>query len=216
MSKILLNVCTSGHVNLDLVMLLLYQRSASKHEVTINISKRYPISANMNSCVDIFLNDKSYDWIVFIEQDIVPKMDFLNIIDDLPDFINVVSGWYRIARTKEEVIDASDNYDKFDLIIKYVPDEDKWRPMSNEEISNNTIGNYIACNNSGNGFIFIKRAVIETIHDKFGCCFSENFNAYGNITRSQDADFGYKLWDMGQKVWIDKRYRCYHIKEVYL
>lgn len=214
MSKILLNVCTSGHINLDLIRVLLYAKANKEHQVTINIQKDYPISLNMNKCVDFFLADKSYDWLAFVEQDNVPHIDFLHIIDNLPDHINVVCGWYNTVQTKEQPDGKGVVYDTFSCMG--IVENGHHRLMLSSDVEKNTEGNYIWCNNAGNGCIFIKRHIIEMVKEQYGECFSEGFNNKGERTLSQDADFGTKLKDMGQKVYVDKRQRCYHIKELYL
>jgi len=216
MYKVLLNVCSTGKIYNELMLVLMYAKNNSKHNVTINIQKEYPISYNMNLCVDLFLQDKSYEWLAFVEQDNVPHLNFLNILDDVPEHINIVSGWYNTIRTKEEAKETDTQlYDEFTCMS--ILQDGVQHLMSPELIKKNKVGNYIACNNSGNGCIFIRRWLVEKMVETFGCCFSEDFNLKGKRGMSQDAWFGKQVYEVfGQYIWVDVRQRVYHIKEVWL
>ena len=193
--KFFIGVPTRGKIDVRLAQILLYWQSKYKPTVFFT-DKVIPHSAARNTIVKTFIDQKDYEWVVFVDDDVVPPSNALDIIEEDKAY-DIVAGYAPIIREfKPGEQSIIMNFANFDGQVPPEPEED-----------------YIyEVKNVGFGFIAIKKEVFDKIKKPYFDFFFKDED--GTTVRGEDIYFCDKVREAGFKIMLDPRLKCKHNKEI--
>jgi GT2 family glycosyltransferase len=167
MSSVLIAIPTSGRVTAKLVNWLM-QFSRFNHQVEIFVSEMRPIEANRRRIRKVFL-EKEFDYLIQIDDDILPPIDLLKIIDNNKPICSAG------VKTIKEIGIIS-------LALKETA-ENEYLPLTPTGLTE--------CDAVGGGCVCIHRSVLEKVDYSF---MNENIRAEDFYFCKQAKQNGFTVW----------------------
>lgn len=160
-----------------------------------------PIDCNRNAIVYDFLNNKDADWLLFIDDDMIPKFEF----EDLFKYDKKVVSALTVVMSKG--IPGP-------LIMKKAGDEVngelRYTPVEVSDLKNDGTS-LIPVDGVGTGCLLIHRSVLEKLEAPW---FSFERTEEGEMLLSEDYHFSRRVRDVGVEMFVDSNCICGHGKYV--
>ncbi len=195
--KVYVAVLNEGTVRIELAAVLHDMPFQSKYDVYITYPNDKPISNNRNKIVQDFLAHKEYDYLLMIDDDIIPPKNILNLADFQKDIISAMTFMYQqnmvcplILKKNNEGTYGMAQYKGYEGLVEV-----------------DTVGT---------GCVMLSRKVLEAIKRPFEDVFDEDgVRKYG-----LDISFGKKALEAGFQPYLHLDYPCGHrvvmdLKEIY-
>ena len=194
MKKIFIAIPTTGNIRIELLSFLLNITHNPNYLIKIDVTTSGDICNNRNYLTDRFLQTDS-EWLIFIDSDIVPPMNLLDIIDNSKDIISAINFTWK------------DN-ELIPLIMK----KEKMGYKLDQDIINRK-ENSLRVDAVGLGCFIIKREVFKKINLPY---FEFIYDKKGILINGEDFNFCEKAKKAGFDIWIDKRFITNHFNIVNL
>jgi len=170
-----------------------------RYKLKVEYPTDKPITNNRNKIVQRFLASKEFDYLLMIDDDVVPTPNILDLLDFDKDIITPVMFTRHGTKVYSLVMDRTKDG-------KY-----KNRRLSGKE-------GLVEADASGTGCMFIKREVLEHPDLKFP--FKNLYDADGVKTTGLDFNFCTRAKKAGFKVWVHTDYVASHyilvdLKDIY-
>jgi len=189
--KVYISVLNQGAIRPELVSLLHNLTFQNKYELMISYPSEKPIANNRNTIVQSFLQRPEFDYLMMIDNDIVPPLDILNLVDYQKDIIAPVLFMYQ----QKAVIP---------LILERKPDGlYTTKPFRGHE-------GLTECDAVGTGCIVLSRKVLEAVRKPF----MNEYDADGIKLYGLDIAFCRRAGDIGFKTYCHLDYVCSHHTEL--
>lgn len=159
-----------------------------------------PIINNRNKIVKDFLSKPEYEYLLQIDDTIIPPLDVLDLTLHDKDVVTPLMFAYRQDSIVPLVLEKREG--KKDYKIKNVNGDE----------------GLVEVDSAGTGCIFIHRRVLE--HPKMRFPFKNKWNKDGERILGQDLNFAQRAQDCGFKLWVHLSYIADHwtpmgLKELY-
>jgi hypothetical protein len=192
--SIFLAILNEGTIRVELSKLINYWQMKNDYDITIAYPNDKPIEANRNRLVSTFMKTNC-DWLVQIDDDVVPPPNYLDLILYNKDVISGVCYAYR----QDAIVP---------LVLERNEEDGLWKNMD----VNPTEG-LIEVDSTGTGAMIIHRRVFEN-PEMLKHPFMSIWNEDGTRKKGLDLMFCEKAKANGFKVWMHLQYKCSHIVEV--
>jgi len=189
-------VLNQGWIRTELVQLLVDLTHQGKYRLFLSYPSQKPISYNRNLAVKNFLDKPEYDYLLFLDGDIVPPLNILDLALYDKDIIGGVCFGYLRA-------------ENFGYGI--VPFVMRQNEKGTYDVMNldGTEG-LVECDGIGSGCMLIKREVLEKMKYPFKNIYDED----GIKLRGLDFNFCTESKKKGFKVWAHLNYPCGHYTDM--
>jgi hypothetical protein len=189
--KVYLAILNQGEIRMDLVHWINEVQKQGKYEIITTYPAQKPITYNRNLIVNDFLKSNC-DFLMMIDDDIVPPLNYFNLVDFNEDIISGVCYVWRqgmvlplILKKKEESL-----YD----VCEFNGDE-----------------GLVDVDAVGTGAIIIKRKVLENNKwEELGGWFVNEYSQSGTKKAGNDLEFCRKAKSMGFNIKCHLDYHCSH------
>ncbi len=193
-------VLNQGSIRPELSYLLTDITHQNKYRLYLTYPAGKPISHNRNSIIQDFLKRKEYDYLVMLDSDIIPPLNFLDLVDYQKDVMGAVCFAYMDNSVVPLVLENNPNKGEKPFLVK---------ELNGDE-------GLIEVDAIGSGLIIIKREVLEKVKTPFSNIYDEN----GIKKMGLDLSFCKKAKELGFKVWCHLDYICSHwtvmdLKDIY-
>jgi hypothetical protein len=193
--KIYLAILNEGTIRAELCKVKDYWQSKGDYDIYLAYPCEKPIESNRNKIVQDFLKTDC-EWLVQIDDDCVPPLNYLDLILYNKDIITGVCYAYR----QDSIVP---------LILRKQSKSGLWE---NKEC--NPAEGLIEVDSIGTGAIIIHRRVFTPELQKHP--FESVWNEDGTRKKGQDLHFCEKAKEAGFEIWCHLQYRVAHIVEVNL
>lgn len=187
-------VLNQGSVRPELAYLLTDLTHQNKYRLYLAYPAAKPISNNRNKIVKDFLSKPEYDYLMMLDNDIIPPLNVL----DLVDFDKDVIGGVCFAYMDNAIVPLVVDYNTPENIAK----GDK--PFLVKELEGDE--GLVECDAIGSGLIIMKREVLEKVKAPF----SNRYDEDGIKTMGLDFSFCDKARQLGYKVFAHTDFLCSH------
>jgi GT2 family glycosyltransferase len=168
-------------------------------DVSVSFSYLQPVDANRNGMVKNFLQDESNEWLLMVDNDVVPPKDILRMVDYGED---VVSGTVTIK--KDGV--------PHPVIVKQREDG-QYRRIGlsefDEEVDDET--GLIPVDGVGTGCLLVHRSVLEDMEPPW---FRFVYNEDGTLKLGEDFYFAEQLRQNDVDMFVSSEHLCSHFRKV--
>jgi len=188
--KIYLAILNEGTVRVELIKTIMQWQMNGEYEIYLSFPNDKPIESNRNKIVQDFLKTDC-EWLVQIDDDVVPPVDYLNLITYDKDVISGVCYAYR----QDAIVP---------LVLFKNKKDGLWK---NKEI--NPSDGLIEVDSMGTGAMMIHRRVFVPELQKHP--FQSTWRKDGTRRKGLDLYFCEKAKKLGFKIWCHLRYDCSHI-----
>lgn len=187
--NVFIAILNQGEISesLSKVINMMIQQDAYRIHLAYEAAK--PITNNRNTIVQKFLATKECDYLMMIDDDIVPPPNILKLIDFDKDIITP----FMFTRQKGDIVPLF---------------------LTKNKDGIHDVGDHLnltglqECDATGTGCIIIKRAVLE--HPAMRYPFRNEYDADGVKTKGNDLAFCDRAKEAGFKVWVHLDYVCSH------
>lgn len=195
--KIYIAVLNQGNIRPELVSVLHNLSFQNKYELLISYPSDKPISHNRNTIVQSFLQRKEFDYLIMIDNDIVPPVNILNLVDFQKDIITPTMFMYQQKAIIPLILER-----KSDGLYTT-------KSFEGEE-------GLTECDAVGTGCIVLSRKVLEAVKHPF----QNEYDADGIKLFGLDIAFCRRAKALGFKVYCHLDYLCSHwtsldLKDIY-
>lgn len=168
---------------------------------TLVFKQAMPIDSNRNMIVQDFLKTDN-EWLVFIDDDMIPKFEFHKIFEKIGD-----------RKIVSAVCIAMQNGIPGPIIMKRSKEKDtSFRHITTDELKSEVVdGSYVEVDGVGTGFLVIHRSVFEKMPAPW---FKFQYKDDGTMGLSEDYYFGQKAKGLGFKLWVNCDLPTGHTKYV--
>jgi len=167
------------------------------YNLKVNFSYLQPVDANRNKMVKNFLEDEENEWLLMIDDDVVPPGDILEMID-----------------LGEKVVSATVTIKKDGVphpVIVKQRDDGKYRRITMQEYSEEiTDKGLVEVDGVGAGCLLIHRSVLEEMSPPW---FKFLYNEDGTLKLGEDFYFGQRLRELGQPMYVSSDFVCSHYRK---
>jgi len=167
------------------------------YNLKVNFSYLQPVDANRNKMVKNFLEDEENEWLLMIDDDVVPPGDILEMID-----------------LGEKVVSATVTIKKDGVphpVIVKQRDDGKYRRITMQEYSEEiTDKGLVEVDGVGTGCLLIHRSVLEEMSPPW---FKFLYNEDGTLKLGEDFYFGQRLRELGQPMYVSSDFVCSHYRK---
>lgn len=189
----------TGNIRIELATLLMKLLFNKKYFIKIYLEQGKPIDFLRNKIVKKFLlenmiSKNKYDYLLFIDDDIIPVDDILDMVELNKDIVSAVCFSFQYDEPFALILDKTNN------------------PFISEGyVQSNKInkGKIIECDAVGCGCLLIKREVLEKIEKPFEFKFNED-----GTTKGEDFNFCEKAKKLGYKIFVDTTKICSHYTNI--
>jgi len=189
-TKLYLAILNEGSVRVELIKTVMQWQMQGEYDIYVSFPNDKPIESNRNKIVQNFLKTDC-EWLIQIDDDVVPPTDYLDLILHNKDVISGVCYAYR----QDAVVP---------LVLWKNKKDGLWK---NKEV--NPSDGLIEVDSMGTGAMIIRRNVLET--DLQNHPFQSTWNKDGTRKKGLDLYFCEKAKAKGFKVWCHLGYDCSHI-----
>lgn len=195
--KVYIAVLNQGGIRPELVHSLQGAVFQNKYELLITYPSAKPISHNRNSIVQNFLQRKEFDYLIMIDSDIVPPVDFLTLVDFQKDIISPVCFMFQQ-----------------NMVIPLIMERKSDGMYNAKDVK--LMDGLVECDAVGSGCIIMSRKVLEAVKYPF----RNEYDADGIKLYGLDFNFCHRAKKLGFKVFCHLDYKCSHwttmdLKEIY-
>lgn len=198
-------VLNCGDVRVELIKVLLDLTRQGKYKIAIDFPHDKPISNNRNKIVKDFLEKTQYDYLIMIDDDIVPPANFLNLVDYNVDIVTPVmfasrdTGIVPLALEKNE--------------------REGYNVVGEQSGKDCADAGLLEVDATGTGCMIMSRKVLEDPALK--APFIDVFNEDGIRTLGLDLNFCKRAKEIGYNVYVHTDYVASHmtdtdLKDVYV
>ena len=194
-------VLNQGWIRVEVANLINKIGSQHKYNVLVSYPSDKPIANNRNKIVLDFLKRKQYDYLLMLDDDIVPPPNLLNLADFDKDIIGALC----FAWKNDAIIP---------LCLKKIG-RDAYTPLNTEE------DGLVECDAIGSGAMMIARRVLEHPYwYKTGGPFRNYYRKNGEKRLGLDISFCERAKKLGFRIWAHLDYPASHwtnfdLKKVY-
>lgn len=216
-------ILNQGDIRTELVSWMMYVDRNAQYKIMFDMPSEKPIANNRNQIVERFLKS-GFDYLLQIDDDIVPPYDFLDLVDEDVDIITPLMFAHRVLeggkiglvplileRTNNptELTEEDEYLQKSLGLACPIDDEDK--------VNYNVIGSargedyggrgLVECDATGTGAMIVKREVLEDIKAPFLDVFDDET---GKRTLGLDINFCHRAKKKGYRVFVHTDYIASH------
>ncbi len=192
--SILIAIPNMGDIKTELAQFLM--DVDKRDDVEVYFSKQRPVDANRNKIANYFLNETDHDWLLMIDDDIIPPDNVLDIIEEFPDK-DILSPVIFSLKNGIPYPVASE--------MKDSPNGERLMMSTGDDTD------ILELDGVGTGCIFIKREVFGDMEKPY---FRFRFNEEGELDSGEDLMFCLDAQDAGHQTWMAMDYVCGHIQNV--
>lgn len=168
------------------------------YEVSIRFSYLQPVDANRNRMVRNFLEDPDNDWLLMVDNDVVPPKDILKMVEhDEP----VVSG---VVTIKKGTVPQP-------VVLKEYGDQYRQVGVNEYMDEKDDSEGVIEVDGVGTGCLLIRRDVLEDIKPPW---FKFEHDEYGGLQLGEDFYFSRRVKQAGYSMYVSTEHVCSHFKTV--
>lgn len=187
-------VLNQGSIRPELSYLLTDLTHQNKYRLFLTYPAAKPISNNRNHIVKDFLKRTEYDYLLMFDNDIIPPLNVLDLVDFDKDIIGGVCFGFMDNSIIPLVVDDNtpENMAKGE------------KPFLVKEMEGDE--GLVECGGLGTGLMIIKREVLEKVKAPFSNIYDED----GIKTMGLDFSFCKKARALGYKVFTHTDFLCSH------
>jgi GT2 family glycosyltransferase len=167
------------------------------YELKVNFSYLQPVDANRNKMVKNFLENEDNEWMLMVDNDVVPPGDILQMVD-----------------CGEKVVSATVTVKKQGVphpVIVKQRDDGKFRRITMEEYHDEISDEgLVEVDGVGTGCLLIHRSVFEEMSPPW---FKFVYNEDGTLKLGEDFYFGQRLRQMNQPMYVSSEFVCSHYRK---
>ncbi len=189
--KVFIAILNEGTIRAELAQLLMYWQMTGEYDLTIAFPNDKPIEANRNRIVSTFMKTDC-EWLVQIDDDVVPPKNYLDLILYDKDVISGVCYAYR----QDSIVP---------LVLQRNEDDGLWKNM---DVSPSE--GLIEVDSMGTGAMIIHRRVFENPEMRRHP-FRSIWNEDGTRKKGLDLMFCELAKQQGFSVWCHLQYKCSHL-----
>lgn len=168
------------------------------YEVSVSFSYLQPVDANRNEMVKNFLNNPDNEWLLMIDNDIVPPVDILSMVEHGE---KVVSG---VCTIKKDKVPQP-------VIVKEDESRTNYRQVNLSEYQDEVREDgLLEVEGIGTGCLLIHRSVLEEMKPPW---FRFEYNEYGGLALGEDFYFSRRLRENDVPMYVDTNMVCSHYKK---
>lgn len=196
------NRSSSSQINAELANLIHgigeeHMPESGSYNLKVNFSYLQPIDANRNKMVKEFLSDEDNEWLLMVDNDVVPPANILKMVDFDED---VVSATVTIKKNRVP-----------QPVIVRQREDGQYRNITMEEYDDDiSEEGLVEVDGVGTGCLLIHRSVIEDIEPPW---FSFVYNEDGTLKLGEDFYFGEKLRQNGYSMYVSSEHVCSHFRK---
>jgi len=188
----------STEISVGLARLLTELKAPKGYKLVIHFSYKQPVDANRNLIVKTMLKNEKAEWLLMIDNDIVPPN---NILDMIKCGEKIVSA----------VVMGMSNGVPHPLAMRMRKDGLYSMVNLMEYIEGQRDDGLIEVDGAGTGCILIHRSVLEKMKTNW---FRFQYTEEGSIKYSEDYSFSQKVKELGYKIYVDTNFICEHYKRI--
>ena len=197
-------ILNQGAIRPELSYLVTDFTHQNKYRLYLSYPAAKPISFNRNTIVKDFLAKKEYDYLLMIDSDIIPPLNYLDLIDHLADEDKDIISGVCFAYMDNGIVP---------LVLEYNPDKND-KPFLVKSLDGDE--GLVEVDAVGTGAMAIKRKVLEQVKAPFINRYDED----GMKLMGLDLSFCDKAKKLGFRTWCHLDYVCSHwtkvdLKEIY-
>lgn len=167
------------------------------YDLKVSFSYLQPIDANRNKMVKSFLENEDNEWLLMIDNDVVPPGDILKMVDHDKKIVSAT------VTVKKEGPPQP--------VIVRERDDGKLRSISLEEFNDEvTDEGLIEVDGVGTGCLLVHRSIFEEMQPPW---FKFMYNEDGTLKLGEDFYFARKLLEKGEDVYVSAEYVCSHFRK---
>jgi GT2 family glycosyltransferase len=165
--------------------------------VKVNFSYLQPVDANRNKMVKDFLSDEDNEWLLMVDNDVVPPINILEMID-----------------YGEKVVSATVTIQKQGVphpVVVKRREDGEYRRMSVEEYED-TIqdSGLVEVDGVGTGCLLVHRSIFEEMKPPW---FKFTYNEDGTLKLGEDFYFSERLRQMEEPIFVSSEFVCKHYRK---
>jgi len=166
------------------------------YEVKVRHSYMQPIDANRNKMVKQFLSDEDNDWLLMIDDDVVPPKDIIKMVEHGKPVVSAT------VTIKKGAVPQP-------VILK--EQGDQYRQISMGEYVDGEADGLIEVDGVGTGCLLIRRDVLENMQPPwFKFLYNEED---GTLQLGEDFYFSRRLSEQGVPLHVSTDHVCSHFKK---
>jgi len=189
-------ILNQGYIRVELVHVLLDLIRSGRYNIFIETPAEKPIAQNRNLTVQRFLKMENMDYLMFLDNDIIPPRNILNLVDFDKDIIGGLCFAFMdnklvpLALRRQEPVPPGEKPYK---VIDFKGTE-----------------GLVEVDAIGTGHMIIARRVLEDVTHQPFC---NQYDEKGIKTLGLDLSFCHKAKEKGYEVWCHLDYPCSHWTE---
>lgn len=170
-----------------------------EYSVRVNHSYLQPVDANRNEMVKGFLDTEDAEWLLMIDNDVVPPPDVLSMVEHGRPVVSAT-----VCIRKNLVPEP--------IIVKEQGSQYRQVGLGEYEDEVRDDG-LLPVDGMGTGCLLLHRSVLEGMEPPW---FNFKYNEYGGLRLGEDFAFSRKLNDANVPLFVDTEIICRHFKTVEL
>ena len=194
--EIFVAIPNTGYIHKALAEWMVHCEARKDYHITWFLPVDFPVDVNRNNIVNSFLKNKTCDWLLMVDSDLIPPTYVLDMIPQLEkEDIKICSALTHMQKGDEV----------FPTVFK---EKGKGFEYKIESGINYADINQVAV--VGTGCLWIHREVVEKLEKPLF-----QFKYYPDGTRAQGEDISFcaKAEEAGYKTYVDPRVGCIHFVE---
>lgn len=167
------------------------------YNLKVSFNYLQPVDANRNKMVKDFLDNEQNEWMLMVDNDVVPPGDVLKMVDYGESVVSAT-----VTIKKEGV--------PHPVIVKE-RDDGKLRRITldefNEEVTEDGL---VDVDGVGTGCLLVHRSIFEEMQPPW---FKFMYNEDGTLKLGEDFYFAQKLREKGEDVYVSSEHVCSHYRK---
>lgn len=194
-------ILNQGELRVELSYLMTEMTHQHKYRLFLTYPAAKPIANNRNQIIQDFLARPEYEYLMMIDDDIVPPHNYLDLVDFQKDIITGIC----FAYLDNAIVP---------LVLRHVSEEEMKNDKPEEKkrpyrvMPFNGDEGLVECDAVGSGAMIIHRRVVEALADEQPFC--NRYDAQGVKTLGLDLSFCQKAKEKGFRVFTHLDYVCSH------
>ena len=182
---------TTGTIRTELARFLLMMTKNPYYRIAADFAPKGDLCHNRNLLVKNFL-EKGFDYILFIDSDVVPPLNIMNMVEDGKDVVSAVNYiWSKFGTVLPLIMKESEDKTGYKFHIDAAGSKE----------------NIVEVEGVGTGCLLVKREVFLKIQKPY---FEFSYDKDGLMSCSEDYNFCKKCRKAGYKIFVDKRFVTEH------